>query len=61
MPLVNRRDPGGWMSQANQKNRKGNTGTPVFSSRSEPVAHPTISVTGSPAMPYSRVALVGQQ
>jgi hypothetical protein len=59
MPLV-QRDPGGWMSPRNMKQEKVVL-RPVFTARTEPVNHPTIAPTGSPAMPYSRVALVGIQ
>ena len=58
MPLVSR-DPGGWMSPRNQKPEK--KPRPVLTARSEPVGHPTISPTGSPAMPYGRIALIGLQ
>jgi len=61
MPLVNKRDPGGWMSPALQKSNEEQPKTPIFAARSESVAHPVISVTGSPDMPYSRIALVGLQ
>src|SRR5256885_1877402 len=62
VPLVNKRDPGGWMSPANQKSKaERSPRTPVFTSRSEPVAHPTFAITGDPSMAYSRVALIGQQ
>lgn len=58
MPLVQKRDPGGWMTRPSPA-VVGTTGPPVLTAHNEPLRAPAIAPTGAPSMEYSRVALIG--
>jgi hypothetical protein len=58
MPLVQKRDPGGWMTNPTPP-ATGVVGPPVLTARNEPLRAPAVAATGNPAMEYSRVALIG--
>lgn len=58
MPLVNRREPGGWVTAQKRDVMRGPL-LPVFTMREDPTRAPVIAATGNPSMEYSRVALIG--